>query len=293
MPRRAGSTIPPSARPTAARSSARSISPRRGTSPTPRAARATWSAPATAHGARFRFNAGIAAIRTAGGRIQGVTLAGGERIDAPLLINAAGPHSGAINALAGAGRDMSVTVRPMITEVVHVPAPPALAEAGGGMVMADEDAGVYYRPETGGHLMIGSIEPPCDPLLWTEADAAPPALSEQWTNQLWRGALRFPELPIPNRAQGVAALYDVSSDWTPVYDRADVDGMFLAIGTSGNQYKNAPLAGEIMAVLVEHHGVAGRPSPPPFRLETIGHDLDLSAFGRRRLVHPGGGSVMG
>ncbi|MCW3838098.1 NAD(P)/FAD-dependent oxidoreductase [Sphingomonas canadensis] len=258
----------------------------------PLAAARNLAAAAEARGARFRYKAEIAAIRTAGGRIQGVTLADGERIDAPLLVNAAGPHSGAINALAGAGRDMSVVIRPMATEVVHTPAPAGFLAR--PMVMADEDTGVYYRPETGAKLLIGSIEPACDPLLWTSADGPEPALTEQSTNQLWRAALRFPDLPIAARAQGYAALYDVASDWTPVYDRADVDGMFLAIGTSGNQFKNAPMAGEIVAALVAHHGDgAERPAPPPFRLPRIGQALDLGAFARRRAVLPGGGSVMG
>ncbi|MBU0463580.1 MAG: hypothetical protein KKE12_08220 [Proteobacteria bacterium] len=29
-------------------------------------------------------------------------------------------------------------------------------------------------------------------------------------------------------------------DWIPIYDKSDLDGFYLAIGTSGNQYKNGP-----------------------------------------------------
>ena len=30
-------------------------------------------------------------------------------------------------------------------------------------------------------------------------------------------------------------MYDVSDDWIPIYDRTDLDGFYVAIGTSGNQ----------------------------------------------------------
>ena len=53
---------------------------------------------AEAKGAAFRFNAEVAAIRRASGRVQGVTLASGEEIDAPVVVNVAGPHRAKINA---------------------------------------------------------------------------------------------------------------------------------------------------------------------------------------------------
>ena len=50
--------------------------------------------------------------------------------------------------------------------------------------------------------------------------------------------------------QAVVDLYDVSDDWVPIYDRTDLDGFYVAIGTSGNQYKNGPVAGHVMAELI-------------------------------------------
>ena len=46
-------------------------------------------------------------------------------------------------------------------------------------------------------------------------------------------------------------LYDVSDDWIPIYDRSDLDGFYMAVGTSGNQYKNAPRCRRMMAELIE------------------------------------------
>ena len=31
-------------------------------------------------------------------------------------------------------------------------------------------------------------------------------------------------------------------DWLPIYDRTYLDGLYVAIGTSGNQFKNAAIA---------------------------------------------------
>lgn len=35
-------------------------------------------------------------------------------------------------------------------------------EKDGGMTFADFDVGIYWRPEVGGKILIGSIEPECD-----------------------------------------------------------------------------------------------------------------------------------
>ncbi len=57
-----------------------------------------------------------------------------------------------------------------------------------------------------------------------------------------RLAKRLPSFGIPHRTVGLAALYDASDDWQPIYDRSCVDGWYMACGTSGNQFKNAPMA---------------------------------------------------
>ena len=40
-------------------------------------------------------------------------------------------------------------------------------------------------------------------------------------------------------------------DWTPIYDKSSLGGYYLAIGTSGNQFKNAGVAGDLMASLID------------------------------------------
>ena len=74
--------------------------------------------------------------------------------------------------------------------------------------------------------------------------------SDQWTTQALRYAQRVPALGITSQLRGVVDLYDASTDWIPIYDKSALDGFYMACGTSGNQYKNAPIAGKLMAALV-------------------------------------------
>jgi glycine/D-amino acid oxidase-like deaminating enzyme len=91
-------------------------------------------------------------------------------------------------------------------------------------------------------------------------------------------------------------VYDVADDWTPIYDRTDLDGFFVAIGTSGNQFKNAPLAGRFMARLIDAvaSGHDHDRTPVRYVCEHTGHEIDLGAFSRRRRVNTDStGTVMG
>ena len=76
---------------------------------------------------------------------------------------------------------------------------------------------------------------------------------------MMRAARRVPEFGVPHRPVGLAALYDVADDWVPIYDKSDLPGFFMACGTSGNQFKNAPLAGQFMAAIIDAEAAGRRP----------------------------------
>jgi sarcosine oxidase subunit beta len=238
-------------------------------------------------GGHFRFNDTVLAIHQSGGKITGLTCAKSGLIHAPIVINAAGPASRWVNALAGAHQPDHISTRPLRQEVAHVPMPQSPKGPSLRFVLTDADCGIYMRPEQSGHLLIGSLEPACDVLEYLDSEDYQTSLTEQWTNQVWRAALRFPELGIPNTAQGFAALYDVSEDWIPVYDRSDIDGYFTAIGTSGNQFKNAPLVGGLMGHLIESvmNGADHDREPLQFHLPVSGRDVGLAVFSRLRPIN--------
>jgi len=243
---------------------------------------------AEANGAAFRFNAEVAAIRQADGRVAGVTLAGGEEIDAPVVVNIAGPHSFKINAMAGVEAGMKIKTRALRHEVAHVPSPDGFDFEKDGCVFSDNDTGVYCRPELGNYVLVGSEDPECDERHWVDPDDYNTEFSEQWQVQVMRFAQRFPGTGIPNQTKGVVDLYDVTDDWIPIYDKSDVAGFYMAVGTSGNQFKNAPIAGEMMAELIAacEGGQDHDREPVSFHLKYIGHTLNLGFFSRLREVNP-------
>ena len=157
-----------------------------------------------------------------------------------------------------------------------------------GCVMSDNDTTAYIRPEHGNHILVGSEDPECDEREWVDPDDFNRDFTEQARVLAMRAGQRIPDLPIPNQMKGVVELYDVSDDWIPIYDKSDLGGFYMAVGTSGNQFKNAPVAGEMMAELVDACE-AGRDhdkDPVRFHLKHIDRTVDLGFYSRRREINP-------
>lgn len=245
-------------------------------------------------GTTFCFNRSVTAITQAGGRVSGVRLSDGTSIDAPVVINAAGPASSAINAIAGVGAEFTIGVRALRQEVHQLPAP----HHGIEVIVIDLDLGAYIRPSTGGFVLVGGTEPACDPLEWVDDPEQfnPRATVDRFETQVTRAARRFPELAVPNTPVGIAGLYDVTDDWTPIYDRTDLEGFYVAMGTSGNQFKTAPVVGRFMATLVDavENGHDHDADPLTWTGEHTGAVISLGAFSRQRQVnHASSNTVMG
>ncbi len=239
------------------------------------------------HGAEFRFNTVVTEILTDGGRVSGVRLSDGSEIHAPVVVNVAGPASARINAMAGVLDDMTIETKPLRQEVVHVPAPDGFDFETNGTIVSDSDIACYCRPEKGNHILIGSEDPPCDTHDWVDDRDWNPDFTEQWRTQALRYAQRVPSLGIPSRMQGVVELYDAATDWIPIYDTSALPGFYMACGTSGNQYKNAPVAGRLMAELIAYceGGADHDTTPLQFNLGHIGHTLNAGFFSRKRPIN--------
>ncbi|TQV80870.1 NAD(P)/FAD-dependent oxidoreductase [Denitrobaculum tricleocarpae] len=243
---------------------------------------------AQSRGSLFRHNAEVSEILTANGRVRGVQLASGEEIHAPIVVNVAGPASSKINAMAGVLEDMTISTRALRQEVVHVPAPPGLDFDSSGIVISDSDIACYIRPEHGNNILVGSEDPPCDDHTWVEDDTDfNRDFTDQWTTQAMRYAQRLPSLGIPSRMRGVVDLYDVSDDWIPIYDKSSLPGFYMACGSSGNQYKNAPIAGKMMAALIDYceNGGDHDSAPLQFTLPRIGRSIDVGFYSRNREIN--------
>jgi sarcosine oxidase subunit beta len=254
---------------------------------------------AEARGAEFLFNTEVVEIRSRDNRVLGVTLKDGTRIDAPVVVNAAGPHSYKINQMAkGVWEGCNIKTKALRHEVMHCPSPEGYDYYHHGYHTSDGDCGTYYRPEVGNMFLIGSEDPACDPQEWVDPDqfyagqggpGRDNQLTEaQWKAQCYRLARRVPTLQIPNQPKGVCDLYDCSDDWIPIYDKSDLKGFYMAIGTSGNQYKNALVVGALMAELIMacEKGLDHDTQPFQFKLRHIGRTINAGFFSRKRQINP-------
>jgi sarcosine oxidase, subunit beta len=273
------------------------LSPGAGFVDDPRLAAANLADAACRLGTTFRFGADVVAVDRGHGRVAGVRLSTGERISGDVVVNAAGPHSSLVNRSAGVTDDMRISHRALRQEVFTVPAPSGVRLEDGGPFVADLDLGQYFRPQPGGTVLIGGTEAECDGLHWVDdPDTNPPHPTvEVWETAMWRFARRVPSFGVPHAPVGLAALYDVTDDWMPLYDRSSLDGFFMACGTSGNQFKNAPMVGTVMRAIIEATLAGHDHDADPVRVvgSVTGAAIDTGAFSRRRAPATTSQTVLG
>lgn len=240
-----------------------------------------------AAGGEFLFNRRVTEItKDAAGKVAGIVLDDGTAISTPVAVNVAGPHSFKVNEMAGALGDMEIETKALKQEVVHLPCPVEDYDTN-GIVTSDSDISCYTRPEKGNFILVGSEDPECDPREYVDPDDFDENFSEQWQIQAVRCAQRIPEIGIPSSMKGVVSLYDVADDWIPIYDSSSVPGYYMAIGSSGNQFKNAPIAGAMMAHLIEkvQGGQDHDSDPVHFIGPYTGLDIDLGFYSRKRKIN--------
>jgi sarcosine oxidase subunit beta len=209
-------------------------------------------------GVRIEQGVEVVAIRRAGDRITGVETATGDRIDAPVVVNAAGLWSPALARLAGVELPIVVGRHPVF--VVE-------RDAGFGqphLVYLDLAGGSYARPETGGLTLTGSL---------TDDEAQHPMEPERLGDDvgldeasevLERTGRAIPRLAEARYRCGWAGAFDITPDWMPILDESPVRGFWIATGMSGHGFKLSPAVGEMMAALIT--GGTSPVSAAPFAL---------------------------
>ena len=247
-------------------------------------------------GVSFQLNRAVCAIESLPGEGFRLLLSDGTSIEVDAVVNAAGPHSSIVNALAGV--ELELETRPLRREV-HVLSNPVYDPEGPRLpVVGDMDSGIYFRPEAGRRdIVVGSTDPACDTLDWV---ADPDDYREGVTSlyrdrQCMRLMARVPEVRLgPSR--GISALYDVTvKDWYPIVDRTSLSGFFVAIGTSGSSFKSAPVLGTLVAAHVRAwaDGRDTDTEPLQFELPRTGQVVDTRFLGRLRGGMDSTGTVIG
>ena len=223
----------------------------------PSAVTAGYAEAARKRGAVIEQGVEVVAIRQSGGRVAGVDTAAGDRIDAPVVINAAGLWSPRVARLAGHELPIIIGRHPVFIVERDAAFGPAHT------VYLDLAGGSYARPETGGLTLTGSLtddetEHPMDAdLLGSEAGF------DEASAVLARTARAIPALADSRFSRGYAGAFDITPDWMPILDESPLPGLYVATGMSGHGFKLAPAVGEMMAALVT--GARPPVSLAPFR----------------------------
>jgi len=253
---------------------------------------------AEAKGASFLFGTSVTAIKDINGRLKRVKLSNGSQIEVPVIVNASGPHSYKINQMAGVLEDMKITTKALRHEVHFIKAASNGFDRVDDPVWADSDVGVYGHSENGVQVLIGSEDPECDPKVYVDPDSFyagnggygqdNQVTTEQYKAQTYRFTKRWPDLSIPNKPTGVVDLYDQTEDWLPLYDKSCLDGYYMSVGTSGNQYKNAPIVAKMMVELIEYCENGGDHDKEPLSFKCAHSDTNimLVTFSRLREINP-------
>ena len=223
---------------------------------------------AHAQGAEFRLSARLEGLdaTTSGWRAH---LAGGQTVEARIVINAAGAWADQVGAMAWAA---PLGLAPKRRTAIILDAPPALEIADWPSVM-DVDEQFYFKPEAGRILASPADETPSTPL-----DAAPEELDIAICVDRIQTAA---ELPVRRVVRSWAGLRTFASDRVPVfgYD-AKVAGFFWYAGQGGYGMQIAPAAARLGAALVMGQVV-------PADIADHGLDANLLSPARKMLAIAG------
>ncbi|HSJ52406.1 MAG TPA: FAD-binding oxidoreductase [Anaerolineae bacterium] len=188
-------------------------------------------------GVRFEEQTRVTDVRVEGGKVCGVNTTRGP-IDAPVVLDVAGPWSAEVAAMAGFDLPVKPVRRQVFVSARFDPIPKPVP------MILDIDKAFYFRGEGPGILMGMSDpgEPPSYNLNWDysfmekvieEAVHRAPILEECEINRGWGG------------------LYDITPDDNPIIGALpDAQGFFCAIGFSGHGFQQAPTVGRILSELI-------------------------------------------
>ncbi|PTE07586.1 NAD(P)/FAD-dependent oxidoreductase [Mesorhizobium helmanticense] len=207
------------------------------------------------------ITADVTGIERQGDRVTGVSLDNGERLEAGIVVNAAGPNAGKVAGMAG----LSLPVEPRKRNVFVFEAREKYAD----MPLLVDPSGIYVRPE-GSVYITGGAEP-------EEGDgpADPKDFEPDWPlfeEVIWPVlATRIPafEAIKPTRAWAGHYDYNTLDQNAVIGPHPEVTNFLFANGFSGHGLQQAPAVGKALAELIVHGGY---------------RTVDCSAFGYERVA---------
>lgn len=202
-------------------------------------------------GVDVRFSSEVERIRTSGGKVEGVDLADGTAIDAPIVVNAAGPWSS--HVAASAGFDYGPwDIQPIRVQVIYREWPRDVVP-GPIPVVADAAGGIYFRPEASGqNILVGSIREEDEQETVNDPDGFNANIDAAYRDlRIHSLHHRIPSLPYRGQVTGLAGLYTMNrTDVHAVLGHTDLEGFIVATGFSGHGFKESPAVGSMVARLL-------------------------------------------
>ena len=188
-------------------------------------------------GADLRLGVAVAGVTARGDRVTGVDTSAGQ-IEAPVVVNAAGPWAGVLAASAG----VTLPLEPIPRNVVTTGPFPGVPEH--RTLAIDAGTSFYFHREGEGVLM-GMGAPDERPSFETTVD-------ERFVAErlLPTGVEMFPPLAEAGIASSWCGLYEMTPDRHPIVGPAPVEGLWLANGFSGHGFQHAPVVGKILAEMI-------------------------------------------
>jgi sarcosine oxidase subunit beta len=188
-------------------------------------------------GAVIREGIEVTDIQTKKGRVHAVETSTGERVLAPLVVNAAGPHAARVAAMAG----LDLPVRPLRRQLYYTDPfedmPPLLP------MVIDLEYGWYMRQEGQGLLLAGPQD--SESSFNQEVDFE----GQEWTAR--RSLHRAPILEHSKIAGGWAGLYEISPDHHAIIGSfPELTGFICANGFSGHGFQHSPATGILVSELI-------------------------------------------
>lgn len=182
----------------------------------------------------------VVAVLKRGGRVTGVRTRTGKVYHADIVVNAAGPHAGAVGEMAG----IELPVVP-VRRMVYLFAPPRPFDYELPLVV--DTNGLYFRHESGRMILTGK----------SKLDE-PPGVNFDWDRRYFEEVI-WPEIafrvPLFNELKlirGWAGLYEVNLwDYNGIIGACpELDGFYLCVGFSGHGFQQAPAVGKALSELI-------------------------------------------
>ncbi|GAB4398973.1 MAG: FAD-binding oxidoreductase [Anaerolineales bacterium] len=202
----------------------------------------------------------VIGITVSGGEVRSVKTNLGE-VEARIVLNAAGPWSGLIGAMAGVNIPITPLRRQMFTTNPLKDVPEDFP------FVIDFAKSLYFHREGEG-LLIGMSNQ-------NEKPGFDQNVDEDFELVNLEAAIeRMPLIEKASRAAHWAGLYEVTPDAHPIYGATDVKGFLLCTGFSGHGFMHGPISGKLMSEFI----VDGKFSSVDVSM------LDLKRFEEGRLI---------